>query len=105
MVLYVMKYDILPDKAGAYARWAAESGIPRTMAIPGLVEFRGYRPASGSHQIALTHEFKDMSSWAAWMESQDYQKLMEEFRPFVTNVSTEVWGPSPIAPEPMRPKK
>ena len=105
MVLYIMKYDILPDKAGAYARWASESGIPRIMEIAGLVEFRGYRPASGSHQIAATYEFTDMAAWAAWTAHPDYQKIMEEFRPFATNVSTELWGPSPVVPEPLRPKK
>ena len=105
MVLHIMKYDFLPDKAEAYAKWASDSAIPLIMKIPGLVEFRGYRPASGSHQIATTYEFKDMAAWAAWMESSDYAKLTAEFRPFVSNVSSELWGPSPVVPEPLRPKK
>lgn len=103
MVIYVMKYDILPDKAEAYARWAAESTIPRILKIPGLVEFRGYRPATGSHQIAVTYEFKNMASWAAWMEDPDYRKMMDEAQGFTTNWSVEVWGPSPVVPEPLKP--
>jgi quinol monooxygenase YgiN len=75
------------------------------MEIPGLVEFRGYRPASGPHQIAATYEFTDMAAWAAWTAHPDYQKIMEDVRPFVTNLSTELWGPSPVVPEPLRPKK
>ena len=105
MLLYIMKYDILPDKARDYFKWASESAIPRIMEIPGLVEFCGYRPASGSHQIAATYQFKDMASWAAWVDSPDYTKIMEEFRPMATNVSAEIWGPSPVVPEPLRPRK
>ena len=84
---------------------ASESAIPRILKIPGLVEFRGYRPVTGSHQIAATYEFTDMDSWAAWVNHPDYQKLMDEVRPFISNLSTEVWGPSPMVPEPLRPKK
>jgi antibiotic biosynthesis monooxygenase (ABM) superfamily enzyme len=105
VVLYIMKYDIRPDQAGAYARWASESAIPRIMAIPGLVEFRGYRPVTGRQQIAANYEFTDMAAWAAWIAHPDYQKLMAEFRSFATNVTAEVWGPSPVVPEPLRPKK
>ncbi len=105
MVLYIMKYDILPDKTEAYGKWAVESAIPRILEIPGFVELRGYRPATGSYRFATTYEFKDMSSWAAWVGSPEYQKIMEEFLPFASLLSTEVWGPSPVAPEPLRPKR
>jgi heme-degrading monooxygenase HmoA len=105
MVLHIMKYDIRPEQAEAYAKWAAESAIRRILEIPGLVEFRGYRPTTGSHQIAATYEFTDMAAWAAWVAHADYQNLMAEFRPFVTNVTSELWGPSPIVPEPLRPRK
>jgi quinol monooxygenase YgiN len=40
MVLYVMKWDIHPEKVEAYLEWA-QSAISRTVAVPGMLEFRG----------------------------------------------------------------
>ena len=105
MVLLILKYDVRPEKADAFAKWATESAIPNILAVPGLVEFRSYRPVTGSHQIASTYEFTDMAACAAWLAHADYQKIMEEFRPLTTNVNSEIWGPSPVVPEPLRPKK
>ena len=102
MVLYVGKYDIRPEKASEYVEWA-KSAIARMSAIPGIVEFRAYRPATGSYQVALTYEFADMKAWAAWNSNEDIQKLWDEAREYITNVSYELWGPSPIVPEPIRP--
>ena len=49
MVLQVMKYDIHPDKVEAYLKWV-EGAIKRVLAVPGVVEFRSYRPVTGSSQ-------------------------------------------------------
>ena len=102
MVLYVGKYDIRPEKAGEYAEWA-KSAMGRMFAVPGIVELRGYRPVTGSYQVAITYEFADMNAWAAWSSNEDIQKLWDEARAYLTNVSYELWGPSPIVPEPIRP--
>ena len=102
MVLYVTKWDILPDKVEAYAEWA-KSAIPRVLAIPGVVEIRGYRPATGAHQIVVTYEFADLAAWAAWESNEESQKINDEGRTYITNVSSELWGPSPIVTEPIRP--
>lgn len=102
MVLYVGKYDIRPEKVGEYAGWA-KSAMARMFAIPGIIEFRGYRPVTGSYQVALTYEFADMKAWAVWNSNEDIQKLWDEARAYITNVSYELWGSSPIVPEPIRP--
>lgn len=104
MVLYVMKWDILPDKVEAYTKWA-ESTIRRTLAVPGVVEFRGYRPVTGTYQVVITYEFADLAAWAAWQAHEDMQKVTDELRTLTTNLSTELWGPSPVVPEPIRPGK
>ena len=103
MVLYVVKWDIHPDKADAYLKWT-ESAIKRVV-IPGVVEFRAYRPASGSSQALVTYEFADMAAWAAWWGKEDIQKVMTELRTVALNVTSELWGPSPVVPAPIRPKK
>ena len=103
MVIYVMKWDILPD-VEAYTKWT-ESAIKRVIGAPGVVEFRAYRSAAGASQAVVTYEFEDMAAWATWDANEDVQNVKAELHRFATNVSTELWGPSPIVPEPIRPGK
>jgi len=105
MVLYIMKYDVHAEKRENVTKWAMESAVPRILKAPGLKEFCSYRPATGTHQIAAVSTFKDMVSCASWLEQPDTQKMMEELRQFCFNLSVDIWGPSPVIPEPMRPKK
>lgn len=102
MVLYCFKWNIHPDKAGAYASWA-QSAIQRTLEAGGVTEFRGYRPASGSFQVVVTYQFADMAAWAAWHDAEEVQAVLAELHTLATGVTTELWGPSPIVPQPIRP--
>ena len=104
MVLQVMKWNIHPDKVEAYLKWS-ETAIKRTLAVPGVVEFRAYRPATGASQVVSTYEFADMAAWAAWQSDEDGQKVLDELRTLALNVNIEVWGPSPVVPAPIRPGK
>jgi hypothetical protein len=61
MVLYIMKWDIHPDKAEAYLKWT-EGAIKKTLGVKGVVEFRAYRPVSGDRQAVVTYEFPDMAT-------------------------------------------
>lgn len=103
MVLYILKWDVHPDKVQEYGDWA-KTAIPSLLAVPGLVEFRGYRPATGSSQVVTTYEFADFESWAAWYGNEEVQKIVNERRAFTINESAELWGPSPIVPAPIRPR-
>lgn len=102
MVLFVVKWDIHPDKRDAYLEWL-KSAMPRTVAVPGLVEFRGYRGISGTPQIVATYEFADLAAWAAWHTHEEAQKVWAELHTLALNVTAELWGPSPVAPKPIRP--
>jgi quinol monooxygenase YgiN len=104
MVLYVMKWNIHPDKVEAYTKWT-ESAMRRTLAAPGVIEFRGYRPATGAHRVVITYEFSDLAAWATWESHEDIQKVRNELDTLATDVTTEVWGPSPVVPKPIRPGK
>jgi antibiotic biosynthesis monooxygenase (ABM) superfamily enzyme len=103
MVLFVQKYDIHPDKVEAYNEWA-KTAISRILAAPGVVEFRGYRPVTGASQVAVTIEFADLTAFAAFYADEGMQKLLNESRAFEINLSYELWGPSPVVPEPIRPR-
>ena len=63
MVLYCLKWDIHPDKTEAYAAWT-RGAIQRTLGAGGVTEFRGYRPASGSAEVVVTHEFANIAAGA-----------------------------------------
>lgn len=102
MVLCVMKWEIHPDKVEAYTKWT-EGAIRRTLGAPGVVEFRAYRVAAGQGQVVVTYEFADMAAWAAWYAHQDVQGVLKELGTVTLNQSTELWGPSPVVPKPIRP--
>jgi quinol monooxygenase YgiN len=102
MVVYVMRWNIHPDKKEAYSDWT-QSAIGRTLAAPGVVEFRAYRPASGESQVVVTYEFADLAAWAAFYAHENVENVLEELRTLATDVTTELWGPSPVVPEPIRP--
>jgi quinol monooxygenase YgiN len=104
MVLYVVKWNLHPDKVEAYTKWTTSS-IQRQMAVKGVAEFRAYRSASGPHRIVATYEFADMAAWAAWESHEDIQKTRDELGAFATDVTAELWGPSPIVTAPVRPGK
>lgn len=105
MVLYIMRWDIVPDKMEAYLKWS-EGAIRRTVAAPGVIEFRAYRTAaSPPGQVVVTYEFKDMVAWAEWYSQEDVRKVRDELSTLTTNWTAELWGPSPVVPEPIRPGK
>lgn len=101
-VLYVMKWNINPDKAEEYPKWT-QSSIQKTLGIPGVVEFRAYRGPAGDSQVIATYEFADMKAWAEWQDHEDVKRANEELYTVATNVKMELWGPSPVVPKPIRP--
>lgn len=102
MVLYVFKWNVHPDKVEAYNAWA-QGAIQRTLGAGGVTEFRGYRPASGASEVVITYEFADMAAWASWFDDNGVQQVIAEMRTMTNNATTELWGPSPIVPKPIRP--
>ena len=99
MVLHVMKWNVHPEKTEVYMNWA-DMAIKRSVNSK-VVEFRAYRPVTGSSQVAATYEFTDMKSWAEWQSDEEVQKVMNELRSLAHNISIEVWGPSPVADKPV----
>lgn len=102
MVLYVMKWNVRPESMATYSEWS-QSAIKRILGTGQVVEFRAYRPASGSHQVVVTHEFADMAAWSTFVSNPDIQHLLDEMRAYATDIERELWGPSFIVPEPIRP--
>ncbi len=71
---------------------------------PGLVEFRAQRNVLGSPLVRATSVWQTLTDWAKFEESAEYRAIAAEFRAsYITNVRIEVWRPSPVVPEPLRP--
>lgn len=101
-VMCMIKYNIHPDKTEEFPKWA-QTAIQSTLAAPGVVEFRAFRTTVGSNQIVCTYEFADMASYAAWADHENVKKTYQETFAMGVNVTSELWGPSPLVPKPIRP--
>ena len=100
MHLYVLKWDINPKSEGAYNKWALEA-IQRTLDIPGVREFRAYRPLAGDSQVVVTFEFATFEDWSSWFDDETVQQAFTQLFGMGKNVDRELWGPSPLIPEPI----
>ena len=98
-----ISWDLLPgvDLRG-YAAWAKKTA--ETMATqPGVMEFRANRNVLGNPQIRISITWKSLVDWATFAESDVWRSIDVELRGFATNVRVELWGPSPVVSEPIRP--
>jgi hypothetical protein len=101
-----LRYDLLPGvDQHAYIEWA-KKGIRLGLKAQGIVEARSNRNLLGSPQVRATYVWERLADWAVFAEGQEWQALISELRRSLgTNVSIEIWGPSPVAPESIRPAK
>jgi len=104
MIEVDLSYDLLPGiDQQAYGAWAKKA-IGTILQAPGCVEFRASRNMLGSPWVRTTSLWKTMADWGNFGESAAWQAISAEIRDqFATNVRVEVWGPSPVVPEPLRP--
>ena len=57
----------------------------------------------GSTQIAVVYVFEDVASFGKWRGDETIDALFAESWQYCENVTSELWGPSPMSPEPLRP--
>lgn len=99
-----MTYDFLPNvDMKAYVEWAKKVwGIMAQQ--DGMMEFRANRNVLGSPQIRTVTMFRSLEDWAKFNQGT-WQTLQAELRMFATNIKIEIWGPSPVLAQPVRPAK
>ena len=98
-------FDLLPNiNQQAYAE-AAQKMIRQILQTPGVIEFRAQRNLLGCPHVRITIIWETLADWASFAESRERQALDAELDAFATNIDVELWGPSPVAPEPIRPRK
>ena len=103
MVEVAFTYDFIPNfDVVAYTK-VARSATQIMLSSKGFIEFRANRNLMGSPNVRRTSAWQSLSDYAVMAQSPEFQKITEDFRKFVTNIDVQIWGPSPISPEPIRP--
>ena len=105
MIEVNLTYDLLPGiDQQAYGEWGKKA-VEKLLQAPGIIEFRGNRNVLGSPQVRSISVWQTLADWARHLESAEWQALESELRAFGSNLKVEIWGPSPVIPDPIRPGK
>ena len=103
MIEVNLSYDLLPNfDQKAYTEWAKKT-VGGILKASGLIEFRANRNMLGDPQVRSTSVWKTLADWANYVDSDEWKTREQEARGFVKNIKVEIWGPSPIVTEPLRP--
>jgi quinol monooxygenase YgiN len=86
----------------AYAKLARKA-TQMMVSAPGFIEFHAHRNVVGSPHVRRTSVWKNLADWAVLAQQPEFQKLTAEFRTYVTNLEVQLWGPSPLVPDPIKP--
>jgi quinol monooxygenase YgiN len=104
MIEVAFTYDFLPGiDEEAYAKLARRA-TAMMLESEGFVEFRANRNLAGSPHVRRASVWENMTHWAALAQRPEFQELTAEFRAYVTNLDVQLWGPSPLVPDPIRAK-
>ena len=101
MVECNLTYDLLPNvDQKSFAAWSRKA-TEETLKAPGLIEFRSNRGLIAPAQERTSTDWQTMADWTRFVEGL-WQHVEAELRTYATNIGVELWGPSPINPEPLR---
>ena len=106
MALIVLSWALPPqEQIDTYTEKARTVWIPAVLKQPGLKEFRAYRnPYQTTPQVVIHTEFDSLASCVKYLESEDYTTVLSGLRAVgCTNITAEMWGASPVVPEPLKP--
>jgi heme-degrading monooxygenase HmoA len=98
-------FTLLPGRDQRAYEELAKAVVAMALEATGIIEVRGNRNMLGTPQVRFTTVWKSLVDWAKFNESKEWQDAWAEMNPYLTDVVLEIWGPSPIVPEPMRPGK
>lgn len=105
MIEIVQTWDFLPGaNLQAYGEFAKRT-IGAVLQARGFIEFRANRNHLGSPQVRATWVWQSKADWESFFDNAAGRAIEDELRTYVTNYRTEIWGPSPLMPEPIRPNR
>jgi hypothetical protein len=98
-----LSFDLLPNvDMKAYGEWVKKT-VASVAKQPGMIEFRANRNIVGAPQIRTASVWQSLGDWSKFTEGSDWQSMLAELHGFATNVKVDLWGSSPVMPEPVRP--
>jgi len=106
MIEVAITYELLPDiDQNAYFLLFKKAVVP-ILQQPGIVEIRAMRSLSDPPGVLIMIGWESMADWNRFEFAKEWTTLIEELKKsFITNMKLQVWGPSPIAPELLKPPK
>lgn len=103
MIEVTFTYDFIPGyDEEAYTDLVRRATHIMSMA-DGFVEFRAHRNLIGNPHVRRTSVWSSVTDWALVAQQPEFQQINEEFRTFVTHLDVQLWGPSPLTPNPVKP--
>jgi hypothetical protein len=106
MIEVALTYDLMPGiDQDAYIQFLKKA-IVLIFHQLGILEIRAKRSLSGPPEVLIALDWETVADWNRFEVTKEWTTLIEELKKsFVLNMKSQVWGPSPIAPEPLRPSK
>ena len=114
MALIAINWDLPPEERMESYRnrifltdETSASWITGIMKQLGFKELRAFRnPFRATPQTLVLCEFDSLESCMKYIESESYSRFMSELQKVgCTNVSAQLWGASPMIPEPLKPQR
>jgi hypothetical protein len=88
-----------------YFEWMKKAIVP-ALTSKGIVEVRAYRNIKENQGVLVVGLWEKLEDWAVFSQSGGWQSLISTLQStFANNIRIEVWGPSPVIPVPLRPRK
>ena len=103
MIEVSVTYDFRQDIDRLAYEAFVERAVGAELQAPGFIEHRAHRNILGSPHVRVTHVWQSLADWANFVDSIESQSIDAEFRTFVININIQIWGPSPVMAEPLRP--
>lgn len=106
MIEVGITYDLSPDvDQDAYFKFFKKA-IVVVFQQRGIIEILAKRSLSGPPNVLIELNWETVADWNRFEVTKEWKMLIEELeKSFVHNLKIQVWGPSPIAPDPLRPSK
>lgn len=103
MIEVVMTWNLTPEMSQEDYAGKAKNWVEDILSADGLIEFRANRSLT-SNKVRTVTLWKSGSDWMSFAESETWNRILGQLTEFTPNIDTEVWGKSPIIPEPLRPR-
>jgi heme-degrading monooxygenase HmoA len=105
MIAVTMNYRILPTTDLLAYETVMRRAVGLALNATGIEEISAHRDLLNPAHVMTTSTWDSPGEWAAFVERPEWQAVVGEMRRHVEDLRIDVWGPSPVIPEPLHPKR